>query len=98
MQRTDEGKVQGAGVDRRLDIGAVYVHNNHLQGGFRAAVGCRVCKEGLGGFTTAVEEERAGDQEDGVAESDGADKSGDAAPSPSDGATAGRDGDKVLEW
>lgn len=98
MQGQDKGQVQESSVYGRLNLGAVRLHDRHLQGGFRKAVGCPVCEEGLDGAIAKVEMRRPVDKPDGLAKSDGTDEGGDSAPPRGDRPDTGREEDKVLEW
>ncbi len=81
MQKQDDKSVQGAGVNWVLSLGAVRVHNDHLQGGQRSSAGCGVCQEGLGGALAPLANRKEPVEDEKVVESGGADKEADAAPS-----------------
>lgn len=98
MPRPHTEQVQKAGVIRRLNVGALFVHDNHISGGFRKAKGCPVCGQGLAGAIEVTQEVRAAGREDAVAPGDGADQKGDTPSSSGDGTGAKDDGDSVLAW
>ncbi len=98
MQGSNEKQVQTSGVIRRLVLGPLFVHNNHISGGFRTAKGCGVCAEGLAAAIETTEETPAGDRRDGVVASDGADQKGSATSPSGDGAGTAGDGDSLLAW
>jgi len=86
MPRQDDGVVQSEGGDRVLNLGAVRLHNNHIQSGQSTDHGCAVCGEGLEG---AMASAGPRDTRDEVAEGDGADEEEDPALSFGDGAYQG---------
>ncbi len=81
MQRQESEEIQKDSVVRVLSPGFVYIHNNHLQSGLRTARSCGLCAAGLAVAYETVAQEKPVDSTDGVSESDGADKEGDAAHS-----------------
>lgn len=81
MQQKNDVLIQDEGGDRRLSLGAVRIHNRHLQSGGTTAFGCRICEGGL----EAAFEDIAGPPAREVAEGDGDDKAGDASSSPDPG-------------
>lgn len=78
--------VQGTGGERRLLLGTLFVHNDHVSGGQSTSVGCHVCNEGLDGTVATAPPER---EKIPMAEGDGKDKEGDRASSS---------GDRTREW
>ncbi len=81
---------------RMLDFEAILLHNNHLQGGFRKARRCRVCRKGLAGVMEATPQIVAVDAETGVAKGDGGDEKADASLPPDSGADTRGETDKLL--
>ncbi len=78
MQRSEQDEIQKDGPVRMLNAGAVFVHNRHLQSGFKKAVRCQLCSKGLdGAYETIVETKPVG-KGDGVPESNGDDEKGNA--------------------
>ena len=98
MSRPAEGEVQEGRGYRRLNAGAVRLHNDHLQSGFRKAVRCLVCTQGLGGALTEVKEERSVGKPASVAEGDGTNEEGDPTSSSGDGDDPGGQADQMLAW
>ena len=98
MQGPNTEPIQKPRVSRRLDTGAVYLHHNHISGGFTTAKRCPMCAEGLAGAITETKEAPAGNSKDGVAKGDGANEAGNPAPPSGNGASPKDDGDSVLEW
>ncbi len=84
--------------DRMLDFEAMLLHNNHLQGGFRKARRCRVCRKGLAGIMEAPAQVVTVDAETGVVKGDGGDEEADPALPPGDGGDPRGEADKLLEW
>ncbi len=82
MQRQESEAVQKHGDVRMLDVGAVLVHNNHLQGGFRTSRACGVCSKGLAGAYASLEKTQPVGKPTGVSEGNGKDKEGDAPSAP----------------
>lgn len=80
MQGQELGEIQKHSVVRVLNAGPVFVHNNHLQGGFRKAKRCGVCAKGLGGAYETLKGADAVGGSASVPEGDGADQEKDAAP------------------
>lgn len=76
MSRSNGQPVQSTGEDRVLSLGAVRVHNNHLQKGHAHGGGCAVCQNELEGALTA---DATFEPRVEVVESDGADEDGDPA-------------------
>ena len=76
MSRQDAEPVQGAGDHRVLRVGAVRVHNGHLQMGRGYTAGCGVCAEGLEGALAPFAPVPG---KPAVAEGDGADEEEDPA-------------------
>ncbi len=97
MQRQEPDEIQKDGVVRLLDVGAVLVHHNHLQGGFRTARACGVCTKGLDGAYAPSESQKPVGKQAGVPEGDRKDKAGDAAPPRAYGDYTPGEADKLLE-
>ncbi len=76
MSRPNDESVQSESGDRVLSLGAVRVHNGHLQSGRTITKGCVVCSEGLEGFMASAPKVK---EKPEVAEGDGADSEEDAA-------------------
>ena len=82
MPGSNDQSIQGPSDHRLLDFGAVRVHNRHLQGGRAESRGCNICSSGLEGVMPEIPKAEVKVE---VAESDGGDAEGNAAPPPSDG-------------
>ena len=82
MQGSNDRTVQNPDLGRVLNLGAMRVHNNHLQSGIQTIIGCAVCVKGLEGAMAAVEAKPV-DESVGVDEGDGGDEEGDSSPSSS---------------
>ncbi len=98
MPGPNNEQVQTSRVERRIELGPLLIHNNHLSGGFKAARGCRVCEKGLAGAITETEEASPGPSGDAVVEGDGTDEKGSASSSRGDGSGAREDNDRLLDW
>ncbi len=96
MQRQEQDEIQKDGPVRMLNAGAVFVHNNHLQSGFRKASRCPVCSEGLDGAYSPIESSKPVDKPDGVPAGDGVDKAGDPPPARDFRDYTSEEADKLL--
>ena len=102
MSEQERTAVSGNSGDRVLDFDAILLHNNHLQGGFRKAKRCKICRssggQGLASIMEAAEKIVAVDQGSGVAASDGGDKAVDAALPSDSGPDKRGEADQLLEF
>ncbi len=86
MQKPDVELVPAESGERRLNFGAVRLHNSHLQSGLKNKQGCGLCSQGLEGITSPVMEAKRPDPKPEVDQGDGGDAERDPAPSPDGGA------------
>ncbi len=96
MSGQEQPEVQSSGRDRVLDFEAILLHNNHLQGGFRKARRCGVCRKGLAGTVEETPQIITVDAETGVAQGNGGDEKEDPALPPGGGTDQRGEADKLL--
>ncbi len=96
MPEQERTTFQGDRGSRMLNLDAIMLHNNHLQGGRRKTKRCSVCAQGLAGVMEGPPQGSAVDEKPKVAEGDGTDQTGNPAL-PSDRGTDTRgEADKLL--
>ncbi len=82
MQGPKQDEIQKDSVLRVLDFGAVWVHNNHIQSGFKTARACAMCTKGLDGAYAPFESAKPVGEPVAVSTGDGDDKAGDPPSAP----------------
>ncbi len=96
MPEQERTTIQSDRGNRMLNLDAIMLHNNHLQGGRRKTKRCSVCAQGLAGVMEGPAQGSSVDEKPKVAEGDGKDQKGNTALPPDSGIDTRGEADKLL--